>query len=227
MAIKAIRLKESKIPEKTAMYEVKNSRDIVVEEIQKDGSRDRVTLKYCVENDDIGYFAREYRPEGVPKEGAKVIDITAAMLNRGEKKLKWHLYDIKDTLAGDHTVVKLHDQWNAGLQYLKQNILDQETEYLKVPDLGVITRFYDEKRMERLRDYYQGQCDEIENFSGRMSLAQRKRRVNIGEYRGYLKAVQAILDRRFCTDTGDDTYIIHIRYLNGGAEGSYQMDFSV
>lgn len=227
MAIKAIRLKEAKIPEKTAMYEVRNSRDIVVEEIQKNGSCDRVTLRYCVENDDIGYFAREYRPEGVPKEGAKVIDITAAMLNRGEKKLKWYLYDIKDTLAGDHTVVKLHDQWNAGLQYLKQNILDQKPEYLKVPDLGVITRFYDEKRMERLRDYYQGQCDEIENFSGRMSLAQQKKRVNIGEYRGYQKAAQAILDRKFCTDTGDDTYIIHIRYLNNGAEGSYQMDFSV
>lgn len=56
---------------------------------------------------DVGYFAKEYRPANVPKTGAKVIDITAVMLNHTEKCTRWHLYDIKDTLAGEHTVVKL------------------------------------------------------------------------------------------------------------------------
>ena len=125
MAIKARKLKKTEMPEKTALYEVRNSCDITVEEKQDDGSLDQVILEYQLESDDTGYFAKEYRPENVKKEGSKVIDITAVMLNHDKKCVRWHLYDIKDTLAGDGTVTKLYNQWNSGLRYLQNNILDQ------------------------------------------------------------------------------------------------------
>lgn len=227
MAIKARKLKGNEIPERTALYEVKDSRNIAVEEKQDDGSLDQVILEYCVENDDTGYFAKEYRPENVKKEGAKVIDITAVMLNHDEKYVRWHLYDIKDTLAGAGTVTKLYNQWNSGLRYLQENILDQASEYSMTPDLGVITRCYDEERMKRLKNDYQKLCDEIENYPNNMTLPQRKKRTNIGKYRGILKAAQGILDRSFQEENEGNTYKIHIRQLFYESDQMYKMKFSV
>lgn len=227
MVIKAERLKESKIPEKTKLYEVRKSRNIPVEEKQDDGSLDQVILEYSVEDDNIGYFAKEYRPDDVEKTGAKVIDITAVMLNHAEERIRWHLYDIKDTLAGEHTVVQLYDQWNSGLQYLQHNILDNISGYSLDPDLGVITRCYDSERMERLKVDYQRRCDEIENYQQSMNLAQRKKRTDIAKYRAILKAAKSILEGNFQAENGRDTYKIQIRQLISESGQIYKMRFPV
>lgn len=213
MTINARKLKDNEIPGKTELYEVAHSCEIMAEEEQRDGSLDRVVLIYDMQEGDVGYFAKEYRPHNIQKTGAKVIDITAVMLSHTKKCIRWHLYDIKDTLAGENTVVKLYNQWNAGLQYLQQNILKTAPEYEVVSDLGVIVRDYDEERMERLKKEYQGFCKEAEDHSRQMTLAQRKRRTNISKYRGVLWAAEAILDRKIHLESGDDIYEIHIRML--------------
>lgn len=227
MTIKAQRLKESEIPEKTRLYQIRNSRDIAVEERQADDSLDQVILEYHIENGDIGFFAKEYRPADVPKTGAKVIDITAVLLDHSEHSARWHLYDIKDSLAGENTVIKLYEQWNLGSQYLQDNILDKISGYTIIPDLGVITREYDEERMERLRDRYKILCNEIETQRTNMTLAQRKRKTGIAKYRGILRAAQAILDKDFRSDNGTDTYEIHIRLLHSEKDRIYKMRFPV
>lgn len=227
MGIKARRLKASEIPERISLYEVRESREIVVEEEHSDDSRDQVIMEYCVEGNTVGYFAHEYRPSDVPKEGAKIIDITAVMLNHAEKYVRWHLYDVKATLAGAKTVVKLYNQWNAGLQYLQKDVLDQIPEYEAIPDLGVITRIYDEQRMVRLRNDYQKHCHEIENNPQRLSLAQRKKQPDIAKYRGVLKAAQAILNREFQAEDGIGTYRIHIRWLSKETDLIYKTKFPV
>jgi len=224
--IKARRLRASEIPERAALYGVWESRDIAVEEKQKDGSLDRVTLQYRLGDGDTGYFAKEYLPEGVNKTGAKRIDITAVMAEHAKKCVRWHLYDIKDTLAGENTVVQLHDQWSCGLGYL-QNVLKQLPGYTVRPDLGVITRSYDRDRMIRLREEYQKRCDEAERDTQGMSLAQRKKRTDIAKYRGTLRAAEAILNGRFQAESGDDTYVIHIRQLSYQNNQIYKMEFIV
>lgn len=227
MAIKARKLKRAEIPGKTELYEFQDSRNIAVEEKQEDGSLDQVTLEYSMGTDDVGYFAKEYRPADVQKTGSKVIDITAAMLNGSEKWIRWHLYDIKDTLAGENTAVKLYNQWNSGLQYLQKNILSALSEYSITPDLGVITRSYDNGRMERLRNDYQKICDEIENNQQNLTLPQRKKRTEIGKYRAVLKASQAILDRKFQAESKSGTYEIRIRKLFHENDQIYKLKFPV
>lgn len=227
MAIKARKLKGAEIPGKTELYEVEGSRDIVVEEKQDDGSLDQVTLEYSIGSDDVGYFAKEYRPADVQKTGSKVIDIMAVMLNCPEKWIRWHLYDIKGTLAGENTVVKLYSQWNSGLQYLQKNILSVLPEYSITPDLGVITRSYDEGRMERLRNHYQKICDEMENNQQNLTLPQRKKRTKIGKYRAIFKASRAILDRKFQAEGESGTYEIQIRQLFHENDRIYTIKFPV
>lgn len=226
MIINARKLKEHESPGKTELYEVVHSRDIMAEEKQSDGSLDRVMPIYNVGEGDVGYFAKEYRPHNIQKTGAKVIDITAVMLNHVKKCIRWHLYDIKDTLAGENTVVKLYNQWNAGLQYLQQNVPKSVPEYEVISDLGVITRCYDEGRMERLKNEYQGYCKDAENHSRLMTLAQRKRRTNISKYKGVLLAVEAVLDRKIRIGSGDDIYEIHIKMLCGNGQ-VYETEISV
>lgn len=92
--------------------------------------------------------------------------------------------------------------------------LDQASQYEAIPDLGVITRSYNEQRMVRLRDDYQKHCHNIANNYQGLSLAQRKKRPDIAKYKGVWKAAQAILDREFQTEDGTGTYRIHIRLLS-------------
>lgn len=224
MGIKARRLKASDIPERVALYEIRESREIVVKEKHsEDDSQDLVIMEYCIEGNMVGYFAHEYRPVNVPKEGAKVIDLTAVMLNHAEKSVRWYLYDVKATLAGAETIVKLYSQWNAGLQYLQKDVLDQTPEYETIPDLGVITRTYDEQRMIRLRNDYREQCHTIENNHQCPTLAQRKKRPDIAKYKGVLKVAQAILDGEFQTEDGTYTYKIHIRRLSKETDLIYKI----
>lgn len=227
MTIKAEKLKESKIPERRRLYEVSKSRNIQVKEQHDDGSLDQVTLAFSIEDEDIGYFANEYLPDDVNEDGAKRIDITAVMLNQKRKCVRWHLYDIKATLAGEHTVVQLCNQWNAGLWYLQQNVLDLLPEYSKRPDLGVITRCFDQERMKRLRNHYQGLCDKIINFPTNVTLSQRKKRPDIAKYRGTLRAAQSILDRKFQAENGIGTYEIHIKELLREDERTYKIRLPV
>ena len=63
MAIRARKLKESEVPGKTELYEIREPCKIMVEEIQADGSKDKVVLDYCVGNGSVGYFGKEYRPD--------------------------------------------------------------------------------------------------------------------------------------------------------------------
>lgn len=227
MAIKAIKLKDSDIPHKTALYEVDSSREITAKEGHDDGSQEQVILEFRIKENDIGYYADEYRPGDVQKDGAKVIDITAIVANHAKECVRWHLYDIKATLAGRNTVITLYNQWNCGLRYIRENILRQMPGYLAVPDLGVITRQYDEERMKRLRDDCQRYCDEIENPSKTMTLPQRKRRTKIGEYRAGLRAASAILDRAFRPEDESDTYEIQIRLLSQESGQIYKLRFPV
>lgn len=228
MEIRAKRLKELEIPTRTRLYEVGHTRDITVEERHTDdGSLEQVVLGYIVEEGDVGYFANEYRPDDVPRTGAKVIDITSVMVNHIEECARWHLYDIKRTLARGETAVKLCNQWNCGLRYLQQNILAQFPGYSVRPDLGVITRSYDKEKMEDFRDEYKKRCHEIENAPQNMTLPQRKRRTRIAEERAVWKASQAILDGYFQAENGNGTYEIHIRKLVHENDEVYKMKLLV
>lgn len=137
-----------------------------------------------------------------------------------------------DWLYCDEVENSLHpllqsDQWNAGLGYLQQTVLNQIPGYLVTPDLGVITGKYDEERMKRLRDRARSDCEEVENSRQNLTLSQRKRRVDIAKYRAIFQAFQAILDRKFQTEDGRNTYEIHIRIMNHEKGQPYQLNFPV
>ena len=228
MTIEALRLRDTENPGKTALYEVRKSREIIVEEKQNDGSLDQVILEYCIEDENmIGYFAKEYRPAGVEKSGAKKIDITALVVDHSSACVRWHLYDVKDTLAGGYTIVKLYDQWNAGLDYLHKNVLSHVERYTLEPHLGVITRKYEKERMERLRDEYQKRCDKRNRSQDGMSLSMQKAGMNLPMEKAVLKAATAILNKEFQSEDRSDTYEILLKYLDTEDDRTYKVRIQI
>ncbi|MCM1046223.1 MAG: hypothetical protein NC417_12005 [Candidatus Gastranaerophilales bacterium] len=103
---------------------------------------DRAILHYTLKNGERAYFSKEYIPEGMSKVGAKKPDITAILESSAERKAKWYIYDLKDTVINTKTVVKLCDQWHCGIEHIEEQYLNDLEEYRIESSLGVITRFW-------------------------------------------------------------------------------------
>jgi hypothetical protein len=175
---------------------------------------DRVILIYDLEKNQKGYVGKEYRPHDIPQSGTKVIDITAVIVdNRDERKVSWFLYDMKDTLAGAETVLHLYDQWNSGLKNLQHGILAEMKDYAETGEVGVITRTYDKDKMVHLEEEYRILCDRMVNNRENMTLAGRKKVMDINKCRGVLKAAQTILSQTLYVMESNLTYAIGIRKM--------------
>lgn len=94
----------------------------------------------------------------------------------------------------------------------------------------MITRYYDEKRMEHLRDTCLQSFSETLEHQRQIPLARRKKQSEIAKTRAALKASQAILDQKFQEEGSGKTYDIHIRTIvheKGGKNELYKMKFPV
>lgn len=206
------------------LYEIEENARIPIEEVQNDGSRDRVILDFQLEQGQMGCFANEYLPSGESKDGKNVIDITAAMIDTHSKYVRCHLYDIKDTLGGEHTAVKLCNQWNAGLTYLSNGILNELDGYEVRRDIGVFTRNYDEHRMRNTHKLLEHKLENLKQ-SEKVPLATRKSYTKIPEYEEQLLAVRMILDEMFRSE--GERYPISIVLLSKSESDVYQSSLVV
>lgn len=147
MRIQGRRLKSGKEPQKTVLNEFSESRTIAFWENE---TRDRVDVVYLLAENDRGFYSQEYRPGTVAREDAKIIDITAFVINEEKKTCRFKLCDVKKDVGGGDVVRHLCQQWQASYQYLYHSVLaylDDDTDVQG--ELGAITRNFDVGRMER------------------------------------------------------------------------------
>lgn len=227
MEIKASRLKKHVECEKRKLYKFVGDNIVPVKENQADGSIDIVLLKYYMQDDEEGYFSKEYIPEGMKKDGAKSLDITAFVINHDKKCIRWILYDMKGKLAGETTTVDICDKWNAGLDYIQTSVLNKLSDYKMESNLGVIAREYDRNRMKRLQEKYEGLCHEIDEKQSELPIAMRKRKTNISKYKAIYRASEMILNGKFLQQNGENTYDIHVKLLRHVTELVYQTELIV
>ena len=103
--MKAQKLRQGKGYDNRVMYCFDCSMDITVEEKQANtNTLDRAILHYTVRDGDRAYFSKEYIPMGMSKKDTKKPDITAIMENSAERKVKWYIYDLKDTVINPKVV---------------------------------------------------------------------------------------------------------------------------
>ena len=174
--------------DKTVMYKFDFSVNILVVEPQDDGTSDQTTLIFALGEDECAYFSEEYRPVGMKKEGTKKPDITAIIENSNLKKIKWYIYDMKDTVNNAKTALKLCSQWHSGIEHISMEYLNSLNDYHIDHALGVITRCCNKEKLKK----------EIERYSKKINdtnqlMTARKSRTKIIEYREKIRAMECII----------------------------------
>ncbi len=208
--MKAQKLRQGKGYDNRVMYCFDCSMDITVEEKQPNtNTLDRAILHYIVRDGDKAYFSKEYVPIGMSKKDTKKPDITAIMESSAERKVKWYIYDIKDTVINTKTVLKLCSQWHSGIEHIEEQYLNDLDGYGIESSLGVITRYWNKDMLQKEKDAYMEKINQIHRGG---LLTARKSRTNLDEYRQKVKAIQYILDGIFIDEEisgGEKSYDIH------------------
>lgn len=177
---------------KSRMYEFDFSTCILVQETHDNGSVDNVFLDYFMNCGDKAYFSEEYLPMGKRKEGVKKPDITAIIENSYSWRVKWYIYDIKDTVIKGKVASKLCNQWHQGIEHITSEYLREKSAYDVEPSIGVVTRYWDKKLLEVELNSYEEKLGKKNEL-----LTARKSLVKVGEYREIIRAIKNILDGIF------------------------------
>lgn len=184
-------------------------------------------MHYTVRDGDRCYFSKEYIPDGIPKKGTKKPDITAIMENNTERKVKWYIYDLKDTVINTKTVLKLCNQWHSGIEHIEEQYLNDLDGYSIDSSLGVITRYWNKDKLQELKDGYMEKIDQ----AGRGGLlTARKNRAKLDEYRQKVKAIQYILDGIFIDEEvsgGQKSYDIHCILMTTADKITYMTEMDI
>lgn len=174
------------------MYEFDSSKNILVVEAQENGTEDHIFLIFQLNEGEKAYFGKEYVPYGVKVESTKKPDITAIVENPVNKKTKWFIYDVKDTVINAKTAVKLCAQWHSGIEHVSTEYLQNLFGYHIEDSLGMITRFWDK---DKLKEEIARHTEKINNRNQLMTA--RKSLQKVGEYKNRIKAMQYIIDGVF------------------------------
>lgn len=175
---------------KSAMYEFDFSTDILVVENHDNKTVDQLLLQYELADGDKAYFSEEYLPAGMRKDGVKKPDITAMIENPVSMKLQWFIYDMKATVIDTKVAMKLCSQWHQVIEHITQEYLSTKFRYTIIDSVGVVTRYWSEKKLQEEINKYQEKLD-----SSNALLTARKGLPKANEYRERIKAAKCIIDK--------------------------------
>lgn len=198
MHIQGRKLKSGKEPQKSVLNEFSESRVITFTEWE---IGDVVDVEYYIEENEKGYFSEEYRPDTVAKEDAKVIDITAFIINEEKGMCYWWLYDLKKDVGGQDGIMHLCQQWQASYLYLANSVLNYLTDAAieAKGNIGVITRNFDTGRIQRELKLLDETINEVEvNSKHTGILAIRKASVKLPALREKRDLLKNILNKKVC-----------------------------
>lgn len=223
MHIQGKKLKEGKEPQKGMLNEFTDSRIITFTEPEVG---DVVDVEYQLTKGDKGYFAEEYRPNTIAKEDAKVIDITACIINEKAGMCYWWLYDLKKDVGGQDVIRHLCEQWQAAYSYLSNSVLNFLVDISIVPigSIGVITRNFDTNRIRAEFEKLDETIKEMEeNAKQTVLLARRKSSVRLPELRAERKLLENILNKKVCFRCSgrDLEFSFEVRISEERNKGSY------
>lgn len=198
MHIQGRKLKEGKEPQKGVLNEFTDSRIITFTEPEVG---DVVDVEYQLTEGDKGYFAEEYRPDTIAKEDAKVIDITACIINEKAGMCYWWLYDLKKDVGGQDVIWHLCEQWQAAYSYLSNSVLNFLIDIPIEPigSIGVITRNFDTNRIQAEFEKLDETIKEMEeNAKQTVILARKKSDVRLPALRVTRDLLKNILNKKVC-----------------------------
>ncbi|WP_286080961.1 hypothetical protein [Parablautia intestinalis] len=205
MHIQGRKLKSGREPLKGVLNEFSDSRTITFKERE---TGDVVDVEYQMEENEKGYFSEEYRADTIAREGAKVIDITAFIINEEKGMCRWWLYDVKRDVGGQDVIWHLCEQWQAAYGYLCNSVINYllNNSIESKGNIGVITHNFDTDRIRAEFALLDETIKEMEKGAKHaMILAKRKGSVRLPILQAKRKLLKNILNRKICfRDAGRD-----------------------
>lgn len=162
---------------------------------QTEPSGDHVTIRYEIREGQHGLYANEFRPRQVPKDGAKVIDLSMGIDDFKNKKCIWGLYDLKRTLGAKDVVIKLCGQWQAALRYWYNCVLNNMDNYTKNGKIGVVATKYDIDKVDAYIVQLENELERADKLKG--SLAGAKNNVLLPQIKKELKLFRNFREGKF------------------------------
>ncbi len=193
MHIQGIKLKKGQEPQRSSLYEIKEERVIHFKEKK---SAENVDIEFVLTGKQKGFYAEEYRPATIAEEGAKLIDITAFIIDESAEKCKWYVYDVKKDVGGEDDIFHLYEQWQDGVKYLKKSVLEYLEDYQMEEHVGVMTRHFDEERISKAISLRENKIAEIKELAYK-SLAGRKMLPEKPKLEAEKKLLTDVLNRKF------------------------------
>ncbi len=193
MHIQGIKLKKGQVPQKGSLYQIKEN---YVISFKEKGSSENVDIQFELAGEQTGFYAEEYRPNTIAKEGANVIDITAFIIDEGAQKCNWYVFDVKKDVGGEDVIFHLCEQWQAGLKYLKNSVLVYLEDFKMEEHIGVITRQFDEARIAKAISLRESKIKKIDDFPSE-TIVGRKMRMERPKIEAEKNLLKHILNRKF------------------------------
>lgn len=156
--IKGKKWKDGK-PIKGILNELDCDRQIIFEEKE---TGDVVKINAMLKSGQYALYSEEYLPATLEKSGHKKADITLAMIDEDNQKLKYYVADAKSNIRGEDMIFKLCEQWKAGLKYVRDTILcNMEVLIEEEENIIVFTRKFDEEKIARMVQKREEELDDI------------------------------------------------------------------
>lgn len=165
MKFKCKYLKSDKLTETGTLYKILKSREISIDE---EKTKDRVIVKYIINDDQYGICGSEYKPPFIDDEGAKKVDVLILVIDERNKKFSSWILDIKQSVGGEDVIFHLLEQLQDSVKH-KNTLAVYMDDFTEVQHLGFITRDLQLERIKETVEKKEKELNDIEKSIIQMS----------------------------------------------------------
>ena len=165
MKFKCKYLKSDKLTETGTLYKILKSREISIDE---EKTKDRVIVKYIINDDQYGICGSEYKPPFIDDEGAKKVDVLILVIDERNKKFSSWILDIKQSVGGEDVIFHLLEQLQDSVKH-KNTLAVYMDDFTEVQHLGFITRDLQLERIKETVEKKEKKLNDIEKSIIQMS----------------------------------------------------------
>lgn len=161
MKFKCKYLESDKLTKTGTLYKILKSREIIIDE---EKTKDRVIVKYIVQDGQYGICCSEYKPSFVDNEGAKKVDVLILVIDENNKKFSSWILDIKQSVGGEDVIFHLLEQLQDSLKH-KNAFAVYMDDFREKQHLGFITRDLQIKRIKESVEKRKKELNDIRESS--------------------------------------------------------------
>lgn len=211
--------------EKNILYKI-SGRDTVqfIEKHEDTGGREIVNLIYCLEAQQYGIFANEYRNPAARKGSYKMADVLACVVDEASREIYTTIFDVKrnisafsDDLLKDNVMLTAVKEVRDFIQQIHDEMLHKNSfmvyyfdkGYKEYERLGLVTRNFEREKFIEAADLLERLLgNETDKNAELISL---KLKNNLRPYRGETEKLRAFADKKL--EIRGKLYPLHVFLL--------------